>query len=175
MVRVPSFLLLAGLFTPSLAATFQEVIRGRGELSALVAVAERFPSVLGNFTTEGGTLLAPANDALLRFLATFGIRDLASVSEATARDLVAYHILPQSLPNSNLTMQGGIVANTDLNSTAYANLGGAPNVVFASAFGSTGQFQSQGSLKIYSGVGPASNVTVVDLQFDNGYVHIIDR
>jgi len=57
-----------------------------------------------------------------------------------------------------------------------ANLEGTANVVYASAFGSTGTEGEASPLKIYSGVGPEANVTRTDLEIEGGgLLHIIDR
>ena len=67
------------------------------------------------------------------------------------------------------------MADTSLVDETYANLDGNPNVVFGSAFGSTGQDVVAGGLKIYSGIGESANVIGEELNFDSGVVHVIDR
>ncbi|RXW23719.1 hypothetical protein EST38_g2137 [Candolleomyces aberdarensis] len=140
--------LILTLFTN--AATVQEVIAERPELSRFNSISTRFPAVLRDLTVSGGTLLAPNNDAVSSFIASAGIPDLASITEAAARDLLSYHVLPLAL------------RSTDLSS---------PNVVFASAFGSTGQEVAPSGLKIYSGIGTPSNVTTPDVVFDDGVLN----
>ncbi|RXW15376.1 hypothetical protein EST38_g10478 [Candolleomyces aberdarensis] len=168
MVRVPYFLFFVGLSTtppPSLAATFQEIIDGRGELSAFVSVAERFTLCLVTSPpkeTPFSGFLQPSEFATLR------------VSWAgDCSDLVAYHILPSpSLAPISLCKAASLRCEHLLAQFAVCEPWRCPNVMFASAYGSTGR---QGCLEIYSGFGPASNVAVADLPFDNGYVHIITR
>lgn len=177
MVRVLNHVVFALTASPllSLAITVSEAIASRRELSTLNSIATRFPSVLGQLNSTGGTILAPTNDAISQYMQEVGVTDLSSVSEATARELISYHILPLSLRSTDLDKQGGAVADTTLLSEAFANLQGSPNVVFASAFGSTGQEQAPSGLKIYSGVGAPSNVTTPDVAFDDGFLHVIDK
>ncbi|KAJ2927551.1 hypothetical protein H1R20_g9545, partial [Candolleomyces eurysporus] len=165
--------LILTLFTN--AATVQEVIAERPELSRFNAITTRFPAVLRDLTVAGGTLLAPNNDAVSSFIASAGIPDVASITEASARELLSYHVLPLALRSTDLSRSGGALADTSLLDDRLANLQGSPNVVFASAFGSTGQEVAPSGLKIYSGVGTPSNVTTQDVVFDDGYLHVIDR
>lgn len=177
MVRLSNIAALLAIASPlsCLAATLAEAISARDDLSTLLAIATRYPSVLGNLGTSGGTLLAPTNAALAAFLEAAGIPDLASVPESAAQDLVSYHILPTVLRSTDLVNPGGATSDTGLTAETYANLGGKPNVVFASAFGSTGVEPANTGLKIYSGVGVPANVTGADIEFDDGVIHIIDR
>ncbi|TEB33757.1 FAS1 domain-containing protein [Coprinellus micaceus] len=153
---------------------FTEAIAGRRELSTLNAIATRFPSVLGQLNSTGGTFLAPTNDAISQYMQATGT-DISSVTEASARELISYHILPLSLRSTDLDRQGGALADTTLLSETFANLEGKANVVFASAFGSTGQETAPSGLRIYSGVGTPANVTTPDVAFDNGFLHVLDR
>ncbi|KAJ2915075.1 hypothetical protein MD484_g5331, partial [Candolleomyces efflorescens] len=177
LLKIPRFLALLPFGIPLLAnaATVQEVIAQRPELSRLNAITTRFPSVIRDLTVAGGTLLAPTNDAVSSFIASAGFSDVSSITEATARDLLSYHVLPLALRSTDLSRAGGALADTNLLNDELANLQGAPNVVFASAFGSTGQEIAPSGLKIYSGIGTPSNVTTSDVVFDDGYMHLIDR
>jgi hypothetical protein len=129
--------------------------------------------LLGNLTAAGGTFLAPSNDALNNFIATQG--GLPSITEDTILDLINYHLLPSTRTAASLSVSGGSIAETRLLDADYANLAGSANVIFASAYGSTGQEVAASGLKIYSGVGGSANVTSSDLAFQGGLVHVIDQ
>ncbi|KAF5318943.1 hypothetical protein D9611_013647 [Ephemerocybe angulata] len=177
MFRTQSTAALLLIASPLLcfAISIQDAINQRPELSTLGAISTRFPSVLGDLTTQGGTLLAPNNDALTQYLNDAGVADIGSISEASAREVVSYHSLPLSLRSTDLSKEGGALVDTKLLSDTFANLAGQPNVVYASAFGSTGQEQAPTDLRIFSGIGTPANVTQSDVAFDDGFMHVIDR
>ncbi|KAF6752630.1 FAS1 domain-containing protein [Ephemerocybe angulata] len=180
MVRIhdKAALVLRVILSPislSFALSIREAISQRGDLSTLNAISTRFPSILGDLASQGGTLLAPTNNALSSYINDAGIADIGSISEADARDLLSYHSIPISLKSADLTQTGGTIVNTKLMAEAFANLQGQPNVVYASAFGSTGQEQALGNLQIFSGAGAPANVTGSDLAWDSGFLHVIDR
>lgn len=178
MVRIHDKAALVLILSPislSFALSIREAISQRGDLSTLNAISTRFPSILGDLASQGGTLLAPTNNALSSYINDAGIADIGSISEADARDLLSYHSIPISLKSADLTQTGGTIVNTKLMTEAFANLQGQPNVVYASAFGSTGQEQALGNLQIFSGAGAPANVTGSDLAWDSGFLHVIDR
>ncbi|TEB26209.1 hypothetical protein FA13DRAFT_1737615 [Coprinellus micaceus] len=114
------------------------------------------PEFLGALNGTTGTFLAPSNDAMSAFMASI---DPDTFNPAVIKDLIAYHLLPSKFSANDLTVPGGIVAETRLTNTDYVNLdSGKPNVVFSSAYGSSGLDSAEGPLK-----------------YDGGYVHVIDR
>ncbi|KAF9533551.1 FAS1 domain-containing protein [Crepidotus variabilis] len=166
-----SLLLLSSCVT---AASVQDVISQRSELSMLNTLVNRFPNTLNQLNQGGGTLLAPSNTAISKLLLSAGIQDITTVPESTVQDLMSYHILNLTLQSADLRKKGGVTVDTTLLKDQYANLGGRPNVIFSSAFGSVGEAPTATALNIYSGVGDPANVTTTDIGFDRGFVHVID-
>ncbi|KAF5318941.1 hypothetical protein D9611_013648 [Ephemerocybe angulata] len=168
-----AFALLA-LLPFSIAHGIAGVIAAHRELSTLSAIINQYPQLLEALTSTNGTFLAPSNAAIDTFVAAQGA-DLSAISNDTIQALVSYHLLPTALSAANLSVAGGAIAQTSLLSQAYANLQGASNVVYASAYGSAGQDSGPSGLKVYSGVGTPANVTSSDLAYPGGFVHVIDR
>ncbi|KAG2002247.1 carnitine/acyl carnitine carrier [Coprinopsis cinerea AmutBmut pab1-1] len=174
------FLLYAfcGLLASAWAHTLPALIDSRDELSVFGEIVRRFPALVGNLTAAGGTVFAPTNDAIRDFLIreAGGSPAVDALSEDIVNDLLSYHILPLSLRSDDLGIPGGVVVETSLLDEQLANLEGTPNVVFASAFGSTGQLVERGRLSIFSGVGEPAAVSVPDLEIEGGGIlHIIDN
>lgn len=170
-----SALALSALFLSVNAQTLSSVIEATPELSTLGAIAAAFPAVVGNLTSRPGTLLAPNNDAFAAYLAAAGPNvGLGDLSAEFVTDLLSYHYIPVPLKSEDLVAPGGAVAPTALTSGALANLGGDPQSVFASAYGSTGLAPTAGGLRIYTGAGNPANVTTADVELEDGtVVHII--
>ncbi|TFK19853.1 FAS1 domain-containing protein [Coprinopsis marcescibilis] len=173
--HLQSLLLILAVSAPLLASsqTLTEVLSSRDDLSTLRTLVGQFPGLLDGVASAGGTILAPSNQAFANFLRAAGVDSPASLPTDTVRSLLTYHVLPQALDGETLSAPGGAVAETALASGAFANLGGGPNVLFASAYGSVGLDEEASGLKIYSGVGAPANVTTGDIVFNNGFVHVI--
>lgn len=149
------------------------VIASNDDLSTLNSIITEYPELLDALATANGTFFAPNNDALDAFIAAQ--EDPSALTPDIIQDLVAYHLLPLRHAAEELSAAGGQVVSTSLLDEAYANLEGAANVVFASAYGSTGQESVLGALKVYSGVGGEATVTRPNLEYSGGLVHVIDR
>lgn len=158
----------------ALAATLSEVLSQTPELSSLYTnFANYYPETLAELNTiTGATFFAPSNEAVDAFIATL---DESTHTPEFVNALGRYHFLTSILKAADLSVAGGVIAETALADGTYANLGGGPNVIYASAYGSTGQDISQGPLKVYSGAGEAATVTKPDLEYDGGVVHVVDR
>ncbi|KAJ3536851.1 hypothetical protein NMY22_g5847 [Coprinellus aureogranulatus] len=140
------FLLLPLPFV--LGAGIAEVIAQTPELSSLNTILTgQHPELLSQINSTTGTFFAPSNTALDSFIVC----------------------------SADMSVAGGKVADTRLDDSAYANLEGAANVVFASSYGSTGQDSAPSALKVYSGVGGEATITKPDIAYDGGLVHIVDR
>ncbi|KAH6905560.1 FAS1 domain-containing protein [Coprinopsis sp. MPI-PUGE-AT-0042] len=152
-----------------------DALGSRDDLSAFVGLVTQYPDLVEAVSSSGGTLLAPSNSALTTFIGTLGPQGIQGVSNETVRALLTYHVLPETLRSGDLTAKGGAVAETSLKEPeSFANLGDSANVVFASAFGSSGlQGNDAGPLRIYSGVGNPANVTAADVDFEGGVIHVI--
>ncbi|TFK19854.1 FAS1 domain-containing protein [Coprinopsis marcescibilis] len=183
-LRPPRLLLLStliGSIASGWAHTLPQLIEAHDELSAFGTILGRFPDLLGNLTARGGTIFAPTNTAIRSFVsAEAGVDpeaiDLSSLTRELVSDFFSYHYLPLSLRAEDLSVRGGALVETSLLRERLANLDGTPNVVYASAYGSTGLEIAPSPLKIFSGVGQESNVTTTDLEIEGGgFVHIIDR
>ena len=145
-------------------------------MTAFVELVSQFPDLVEAVSSSGGTILAPSNDALETFVGTLGPQGLHTIPEDTLRSVLTYHVLPKTLKSGDLTGKGGGIAETSLQGPEpFANLDGKANVVFASAFGSSGlQGNQAGPLKIYSGVGSPASVSTADVVFDKGVIHVIE-
>jgi Fasciclin domain len=179
MVRFTSstFVSLLALTTSAFAhSTLPEILATRSELTAFVGLVSQFPDLLQSVSSSGGTILAPSNSALTAFIAKLGPEGLKGVSNDTIRALLTYHVLSETLNGEALSARGGGIAETLLNGPeSLANLGGKANVVFASAYGSTGLEGSEaGPLRIYSGVGEPATVGAANIGFDGGVVHVLN-
>jgi hypothetical protein len=177
MVTLCLPLLILYLSASSLAQNLTQVLSSTPELSTLYSLLRRYPSILNNLPNLGGTVLAPSNEALTAAFNSQREGDipLNITSPDVLEAFVSYHLLRGTYNRVNLTIAGGRVADTNLVDETYANLDGNPNVVFGSAFGSTGQDAVAGGLKLYSGIGEAANVIGEELNFDGGVMHVIDR
>ncbi|TEB26190.1 FAS1 domain-containing protein [Coprinellus micaceus] len=157
----------------ALAAGIAEVIAQTPELSTLNSILTTdHPDLLAELNATAGTFFAPSNDALNAFISA---ADPNQLTAEVLKDLVNYHLSPTTLSAADLGQAGGKIAETKLSDPAFANLGGPANVVYASAYGSTGQDAAPGPLKVYSGIGGESTVTNPDIQYDGGLMHVIDR
>ncbi|KAJ3536852.1 hypothetical protein NMY22_g5846 [Coprinellus aureogranulatus] len=149
------------------------IIASNDDLSTLHSIITEYPELVEALSTANGTFFAPNNDALENFISS--LEDPATFTPDVVNDLFAYHLLPLVHAASELSVTGGQIVSTSLLDEAYANLEGASNVLFTSAYGSTGQESALGALKVYSGVGGEATVTRPDLEYDGGLVHVIDR
>jgi len=154
----------------ALGATLAEVLSSNHDLSTLNTIVGQFPALTANLS---GTLFAPTNEALERFIASAG--GLNALTPADITNVLTYHVVPAVVRSTDVTKPGGAIAPTALNNWTYANLDGSANVIFASAYGSTGVENQSSGLKVYSGVGEPATVTQGDIDFDGGVVHIIDQ
>ena len=146
------------------------VLAATADLSTLSSILVQYPGLIANLS---GTLLAPSNSALEQYITSAG--GLSALTPAAISDLLSYHVLPSTYSSSDLSRSGGRLVDTSLRNPALANLEGAPQVVFASAYGSTGVASTPSDLRIYSGVGTPANVTRGDIPYEGGVIHVIDR
>ena len=149
------------------------IISSTSDLSTLNSIITQYPAILDALASANGTFFAPSNDALDAFISAVG--GPTAVTPDAIQDLIAYHLSPLTHAAEALSAAGGAPVGTRLLDEAYANLEGTANVVFASAYGSTGQDTALGALKVYTGVGESATVTRPDLEFEGGLVHVIDR
>ncbi|KAH6897988.1 FAS1 domain-containing protein [Coprinopsis sp. MPI-PUGE-AT-0042] len=179
MVRfaTPTFVSLLALTSCAFAhRTLTETLATRSELTSFVGLVSQYPDLVQSVSSSGGTILAPSNSALTAFIGKLGPQGLQGVSNDTIRALLTYHVLPETLNRDALAARGGGIAETSLSGPeSFANLGDKANVVFASAYGSTGLEGSEaGPLRIYSGVGEPADVGASNLGYDGGVVHVIN-
>jgi uncharacterized surface protein with fasciclin (FAS1) repeats len=158
----------------ALAIGIAEILAQTPELSALNTVlTSEHPEFLVTLNSTTGTFFAPSDDAMSAFMSSI---DPDTFNPDVIKDLIAYHLLPGTFTAKDLSVVGGVVAETSLTNAEYVNLDpGKPNVVFASAYGAAGLDSVEGPLKVYSGAGEAAAVTKPDLAYEGGLVHVVDQ
>merc|ERR1711977_296332 len=108
-------------------------------------------------------ILAPSNDALATFLnSTAGAA--AATDPAAVAALLTYHVLNGTYPASAFTNTSQFIP-TLLSNSSYSNVTGG-QVVEARLRGET--------VSVFTGLLSASNVTVANVNFTGGVVHVID-
>lgn len=149
------------------------VVGKRSDLSQIGAVLKSKPELVKTLGASGKiTLLAPSDSAIQKFTAQNG--ELSSLDANLVDKVLAYHALSGAAKSTDLNVPRGAIAKTFV---AEPKLGENENqVLYASAYGSSGLAKEAGSLKVYSGLGQSSSVVAdgADIEFDGGVVHIID-
>lgn len=176
----PLFLfLLASAVGIQAQGTISDAIATDGKLSTLRSILNNNPALtqlLDDKSYGQRTFLAPSNTALARYTAN-NTSGGNNASQTLMETLLSYHIMNGSFPASNLTSPGGVAAATFLQDSQYTNLGSnsSRNVVYASQYGSSGESNTPGKLEVFGGVGNSAPIVTTDIQYGNGYVHIVDE
>nr|POE64887.1 fasciclin-like arabinogalactan protein [Quercus suber] len=145
------------------APTFVEAASSIDQVSSLVSLLkqDKFSPALTRLSSIG-TALAPNNDAIAAFLETDAGQRFQSDDEF-ANAVLSYHALLGVFPASGFPTGDSLASSwfdTDLyNMTARPFVGGLAD---------------SDSVTLYSGQLEQSHVVEADLQFQNGYIHVID-
>ncbi|KAK0114706.1 hypothetical protein ONS95_014191 [Cadophora gregata] len=133
-------------------------------LSSLTSLISANPSLLEALgSAQNITILAPSNDALAGFLnSTAGAA--AATDPGAVAALLTYHVLNGTYPASAFTNTSQFIPSL-LTNSSFTNVTGG-QVVEARLRGET--------VSIFSGLLSASNVSVANVNFTGGVVHVID-
>ncbi|KAG4434553.1 hypothetical protein IFR05_009969 [Cadophora sp. M221] len=136
-----------------------------GSLSSLTSLLTANPDLVGALSqAQNITILAPSNDALAAFLNSTAGAAAATDAGAVAA-LLTYHVLNGTYPASAFTNSSQFLP-TLLSNSSYTNVTGG-QVVEARLRGETAS--------IFTGLLSDSNVTVANVNFTGGVVHVIDK
>ncbi|RPB03398.1 Fasciclin-domain-containing protein [Choiromyces venosus 120613-1] len=158
-----------------------DVLATEGKLSTLSSILYNNPALsqlLDDKSYGQRTFLAPSDIAFAKYVSGANITSAESHPSQTQMEaMLAYHIMNGSFPASSLASPGGVAASTFLQDTQYTNLGPegrSGNVVYASKYGSSGEAGAAGKLEVFGGVGGSAPIVRTDIQYGNGYVHVVD-
>merc|ERR1712036_193451 len=158
-------ILPAALAAGAAAQSLTDVLAANNDtLSSLTSLISADPALLEALGGASNiTILAPSNDALATFLnSTAGAA--AATDPAAVAALLTYHVLNGTYPASAFTNTSQFIP-TLLSNSSYSNVTGG-QVVEARLRGET--------VSVFTGLLSASNVTVANVNFTGGVVHVID-
>ncbi|KAF8878019.1 FAS1 domain-containing protein, partial [Gymnopilus junonius] len=141
------------------------VLGAHSQLSSLVTLVNtQAPLVSTLNNAKNVTLLAPSNDAVMKFLnSSAGTQAVATPGALTA--LLQYHVVNGAFKSNAITLTP-VFPSTLLTNSSFTNVTGGQVVEFAAGQG--------GGVTIFSGLRTPSFITTADLTFDGGVIHIID-
>merc|ERR1712036_115857 len=150
-------ILPAALAAGAAAQSLTDVLAANNDtLSSLTSLISADPALLEALGGASNiTILAPSNDALATFL---------NSTAGAAAALLTYHVLNGTYPASAFTNTSQFIP-TLLSNSSYSNVTGG-QVVEARLRGET--------VSVFTGLLSASNVTVANVNFTGGVVHVID-
>lgn len=138
-------------------ATVVDIALGSDDFSILVAALTRDDlsiDFVGALSGEGPfTVFAPTNDAFVALLDELGASSLDDIDAATLESVLQMHVIPAR------------VMSTDLSEGLTA----------ATLLGQELTFSLEGGASITDPNGRMSNITAVDVDAQNGVVHVIDK
>ena len=115
-----------------------------------------FPSILstGADTSPAPfTVFAPTNDAFIALLQELGANSLSDIDEPTLKSTLAYHVIAET-----------VAAASDLSDNLQLE-----------TLGGTITANVTGGATLTDGNNRVSNIIAVDIQADNGVIHVIDK
>ena len=115
-----------------------------------------FPSILstGADTSPAPfTVFAPTNDAFIALLQELGANSLSDIDEPTLKSTLAYHVIAET-----------VAAASDLSDNLQLE-----------TLGGTITANVTGGATLTDGNNRVSNIIAVDIQADNGVIHLIDK
>merc|ERR1712093_920478 len=155
----------AALAAGAAAQSLTDVLAANNDtLSSLTSLISADPALLEALGGASNiTILAPSNDALATFLnSTAGAA--AATDPAAVAALLTYHVLNGTYPASAFTNTSQFIP-TLLSNSSYSNVTGG-QVAEARLRGET--------VSVFTGLLSPSNVTVANVNFTGGVVHLID-
>ncbi|KAL5323080.1 hypothetical protein ACEPPN_007608 [Leptodophora sp. 'Broadleaf-Isolate-01'] len=159
-------LLPAALVVGTSAQSLTDVLAANnGTLSSLTSLLSANSELVSALSeAQNITILAPSNDALAAYLNSTAGAAAATDAGAVAA-LLTYHVLNGTYPASAFTNSSQFLP-TLLSNSSYTNVTGG-QVVEARLRGETAS--------IFTGLLSDSNVTVANVNFTGGVVHVIDK
>ena len=115
-----------------------------------------FPSILstGADTSPAPfTVFAPTNDAFIALLQELGANSLSDIDEPTLKSTLTYHVIAET-----------VAASSDLSDNLQLE-----------TLGGTITANVTGGATLTDGNNRVSNIIAVDIQADNGVIHVIDK
>lgn len=155
------------------ATSLGQTLRRHGSLSLLHEVLVKLDLLPGHEETSNVTFLA-MNDEAITYLADWGL-NLTQIDPNMARVILDYHIiegvhLSEELLRQNREHQ---IAHSILRPPVFTNVSDGPAVKFMTR--GPDNANKPASLIAQSGLQSVSNVVDVDLRYDSGVVHVVDR
>ncbi len=137
-------------------ATVVDIATGNDDFSSLVAALTREDLTIDFVTALSGegpfTVFAPTNAAFAALLAELGASSLSDIDVATLQAVLQMHVLPVKVMSSGLSE--GLIAETLLGQELTFSLAGGASLTDPN--------------------GRMSNITGVDIEAQNGVVHVVD-
>ena len=115
-----------------------------------------FPSILSTDSETSPapfTVFAPTNQAFVDLLQELGVNSLSDIDEPTLKSTLTYHVIAETLARSS-QLSDNLQLET-LGGTITANVTGGATLT--------------------DGNNRVSNIIAVDIQADNGVIHVIDK
>ncbi|KAH9480841.1 Fasciclin-like arabinogalactan protein [Psilocybe cubensis] len=141
-----------------------DAVGGQAQLSMLALLLNAQPGLVSTLSSaQNITLLAPHNDAFNQFLSTPGGMQASAQLDVVAA-LLEYHVINGAFHSSSFTSTP-VFPNTFLTNTTYTGVTGGQVVEVVA---------QNGAVNVFSGLKSKSTVTTPDLQFNGGFIHVID-
>lgn len=155
------------------AATLGQTLRHHGSLSLLHEVLVKLDLLPGYEETHNVTFMA-MNDEAITYLADWGL-NLTRIDPRIARVVLDYHIVEGDHPSKQLFGQNHEhqIAHSILRPPVFTNVSDGPAVKLM--LRRPHDANKPATLIAQSGLQSISNIVDVDLFYDSGVVHVIDR
>ncbi|KAK3714229.1 hypothetical protein LTR37_008031 [Vermiconidia calcicola] len=176
-MRANSFFLAASAAAIATAQDLATVLAGQESLSTLVELLGQVPNTTEFLASqEGVTLFAPNNNALATIVGSGGIFSIeeAAVDPGLIEQILRYHLYRGVIRAEDITEIPEFVSS-------FLNYSGIVLDGEVSGSNVTGgqvvsvSLDEEGNAIVTAGIKVPSTVTVADLEFDNGVIHIIDK
>ncbi|KAI9842228.1 MAG: hypothetical protein M1837_007373 [Sclerophora amabilis] len=161
------YLALAALAASASAQTMNltAALQGSPDLSNLTTYVSLFPDLLDSLSSaENITILAPSNDAFATLLEGPMGESIMANDTDLIQAVLTYHVLNGTYASSAIMEEAAFIP-TLLNDPMYSNVTGGQRVE-AMLVGE--------DVYIFSGLGANSTVTMPDMNFTGGVIHVID-
>lgn len=150
------------------ATSLGQILRRHGSLSLLYEVLVKLDLLPGYEEAYNVTFLA-MNDEAMIYLADWGL-NLTRIDQNIARVILDYHIVEGVHLSEELEHQ---IAHSILRPPAFTNVSDGPAVKLMSR--RPHDANKPATLMAQSGLQSISNIVDVDLRYDSGVLHVIDR
>lgn len=155
------------------ATSLGQILRRHGSLSLLHEVLLKLDLLSGYEEASNVTFLA-MNDEAIVYLADWGL-NLTRIDPTIARVILNYHILEGAHLSEELLRQNREhqIAHSVLRPPVFTNVSDGPAVKLTLL--GPDDANKPATLIAQSGLQSVSNIVDVDLRYDSGVVHVIDR